>query len=132
MNDDQSLRDFVAKYARPYDPESDDYDRPPFAVDVQSPGRSNFYNFHYYLTKVPPESIVGMILHYTMPGDLVLDPFCGSGMAGVACQMCASPDPKTVATVPGSVAGARVAILNDLSPAACHISTNYTCPAEGM
>ena len=28
MNDDQALRDFVAKYARPYDPELDDYDRP--------------------------------------------------------------------------------------------------------
>jgi hypothetical protein len=30
MNDDQALRGFVAKYARPYDPASDDYDRPPF------------------------------------------------------------------------------------------------------
>jgi hypothetical protein len=35
MNDDQSLRDFVAKYARPYDPASDDYDRPPFAADIK-------------------------------------------------------------------------------------------------
>ena len=34
MNDDQALRDFVAKYARPYDPESDAYDRPPFAADI--------------------------------------------------------------------------------------------------
>jgi hypothetical protein len=29
MNDDQALRDFVAKHG-PYDPTSDDYDRPPF------------------------------------------------------------------------------------------------------
>ena len=57
MNDDQALRDFVTKYARPYDPESDDYDQPPFAANVRSPGRSSFYNFHYYLTKVPPSPL---------------------------------------------------------------------------
>ena len=28
------------------------------------------------------------ILHYTKPGDLVLDGFCGSGMTGVAAQWC--------------------------------------------
>jgi hypothetical protein len=130
MTDDQGLKDFIARYAQPYDYETDDYDRPPFAADVRSPGRSDFYNFHYYLTKVPPEAIVGLILHYTMPGDLVLDPFCGSGMTGVASQMCAHPDSLTLATVPGSVEGVRPTILGDLSPAACHISTNYTHPAE--
>ena len=35
MNDDQALRYFVAQYARPYDPETDDYDRPPFAADIK-------------------------------------------------------------------------------------------------
>ena len=34
MSNDRTLHDFVAKYARPYNPESDDYDRPPFAVDI--------------------------------------------------------------------------------------------------
>jgi hypothetical protein len=28
------------------------------------------------------------ILHYTEPGDVVLDGFCGSGMTGVAVQWC--------------------------------------------
>src|SRR5881409_1693745 len=91
MNDDQALRDFVAKYARPYEPESDDYDRPPFAADIKEGKNDPIYNAHSYHTKVPPRSIIPYILHYTKPGDLILDPFCGSGMTGVAAQMCANP-----------------------------------------
>ena len=75
MNDDQVLRDFVAKYARPYDPESDDYDRPPFAADIKEGKNDPIYNAHSYLTKVPPRGIIPYILHYTKPGDLILDPF---------------------------------------------------------
>ena len=28
------------------------------------------------------------ILHYTKPGDIVFDGFCGTGMTGVAAQLC--------------------------------------------
>jgi len=28
------------------------------------------------------------ILHYTQPGDIVFDGFCGTGMTGVAAQLC--------------------------------------------
>ena len=28
------------------------------------------------------------ILHYTEPGDMVFDGFCGTGMTGVAAQLC--------------------------------------------
>jgi DNA modification methylase len=115
-----SLEAFLKEHVKPYDPATDDYERPPFAADVISPGRSKFYNFHYYLTKVPPESIVGLIEHYTSPGDVVLDPFCGSGMTGVAVQM-----------VNHIASGEqRYCVLNDLSPAACHITRNYTLPVS--
>ena len=50
------------------------------------------YKAHAYPTKVPPEVIVRLLLHYTEPGDVVLDGFAGSGMTGVAAQMCATPD----------------------------------------
>jgi len=53
----------------------------------------------------------------------VLDPFCGSGMTGVAAMMCARP-PLGVEIPAGAQLGARKAILNDLSPAACHIAYN--------
>ena len=76
---------------KPYDPATDDYERPAFAADIKEGKNDPIYNAHSYHTKVPPRSIIPYILHYTQPGDLILDPFCGSGMTGVAAQMCANP-----------------------------------------
>jgi DNA modification methylase/DNA-binding XRE family transcriptional regulator len=74
---------------------------------------SAFYLAHSYHTKVPPEAITPFIEHYTKPGDVVLDPFCGSGMTGVAAAL-----------------AGRKAILNDLSPAAAHLAWNHTRPCD--
>ncbi|MDR6302567.1 DNA modification methylase/transcriptional regulator with XRE-family HTH domain/DNA-directed RNA polymerase subunit RPC12/RpoP [Nitrobacter vulgaris] len=74
---------------------------------------SAFYMAHSYHTKVPPEAIHPFIEHYTKPGDVVLDPFCGSGMTGVAAAL-----------------SGRRAILNDLSPAAVHLAWNHTQPCD--
>ncbi len=71
------------------------------------------YRAHSYHTKVPPEAIIPFIRAFTHPGDTVFDPFCGSGMTGVAALM-----------------EGRNAILSDLSPAAVHISRNYTSPCD--
>ena len=38
---------------------------------------------HAYLTKVPVPAILPFIEAFTRPGDLVVDPFAGSGMTGV-------------------------------------------------
>jgi DNA methylase len=132
MNDDQALRDFVAKYASPYDPASDDYDRPPFAADIKEGKNDSIYNAHSYHTKVPPRGIIPYILHYTEPGDLILDPFCGSGMTGVAAQMCVNPPADLLEQFPElkERIGPRHTILNDLSPAACHIAYNYNTPVD--
>ena len=78
----------------PYDPETDDYHREPFVADIREGKNDPIYNAHSYHTKVPPRAIIPYILHYTAPGDVVLDLFCGSGMTGVAALMCAGP-PKT-------------------------------------
>jgi DNA modification methylase len=99
---------FIAEHGKRYEPETDDYRRPPFAAPVKAGKNTPIYNAHSYHTKVPPQGIVPYIKHYTDPGDLVLDPFCGSGMTGVACLMTG-----------------RHAVLNDLSPAATHIAYNY-------
>jgi len=71
------------------------------------------YRAHSYHTKVPPEAIRPFIRALSMPGDLILDPFSGSGMTGVA-----------------ALSEGRCAILSDLSPAAVHISRNYTTPCD--
>jgi hypothetical protein len=128
----KALADFLAKHARPYDAATDDYDRPPFAADIKEGKNDPIYNAHSYHTKVPPRSIIPYILHYTQPGDLVLDLFCGSGMTGVAAQMCANPPADILDSFPElkDRVGPRACILNDLSPAACHIAYNYNTPVD--
>ena len=113
LYDQPDLAEFIKKHSTPYGPETDTYRRPPFAQPVKAGKNSPIYNAHSYHTKVPPEGIVPYIKHYTDPGDLVLDPFCGSGMTGVAALMIG-----------------RHAILNDLSPAAVHIAYNYCTPVD--
>jgi DNA-directed RNA polymerase subunit RPC12/RpoP len=74
------------------------------------------------------------ILHYTDPGDIVFDGFCGTGMTGVAAQMCENPDPEFKMQIEKEMPyvkwGARKAILNDLSPAATFIAANYNLPVD--
>lgn len=129
---DSDLQAFLAQHVRRYDPETDDYERPPFAADIKEGKNDPIYNAHSYHTKVPPRSIIPYILHYTKPGDVILDPFCGSGMTGVAAQMCSDPPKDILAQFPelADRVGPRSCILNDLSPAACHIAYNYNTPVD--
>jgi 16S rRNA G966 N2-methylase RsmD len=128
----EAIKGFITKHARAYDPAHDDYDRPPFAADIKEGKNDPIYNAHSYHTKVPPRGIIPYILHYTAPGDLILDPFCGSGMTGMAAQMCASPPADLLEQFPElrNRVGSRACILNDLSPAACHIAYNYNTPVD--
>ena len=132
------LEDFVRVYGKPYNPD-EPYSKEPFAADVSEGKNDPIYNAHTYHTKVPHKAIMRYILHYTKPGDLVLDGFCGTGMTGVAAQMCASPDPEFKATIEREWAaagrgkpewGARRAILGDISPAATFIAYNYNTPVD--
>ncbi len=119
----------VQGQGKPYDPATDDYHREPFAADVSEGKNDPIYMAHSYHTKVPPKAIVRYILHYTQPGDVVLDGFSGSGMTGVAATLCQNPDPALRDAVekemPGASWGQRLAVLNDLSPVASFISYNY-------
>jgi len=36
------------------------------------------------------------ILHYTEPGDVVFDGFCGTGMTGIAAQLCGDKQVKAI------------------------------------
>lgn len=70
------------------DSSTDGYHREPFAADVSEGKNDPIYNAHSYHTKVPHKAIMRYILHYTEPGDIVFDGFCGTGMTGVAAQLC--------------------------------------------
>lgn len=132
------LGDFVRVHGRPWDPQ-EKYEREPFAVDVSEGKTDALYKAHGYHTKVPHLAIVPSILHYTEPGDLVLDGFCGSGMTGLAAQWCG--------TAPGEYRrklemewkaaghaapkwGPRRVVLNDLGPAASFIAAGYNLPFD--
>jgi len=130
------IEDFIEEYGTPYDEETDDYKREPFAADVSEGKSGSIYNAHTYHTKVPHKAIMRYILHYTEPGDIVFDGFCGTGMTGVAAQMCGTPDSdlefkyKIENEMPDIKWGTRKAILSDLSPAATFIAYNYNTPAD--
>ncbi len=127
------LAQLVAHFGKAYRA-SDAYHRDPFAVDVSVGKTDALYKAHGYHTKVPHLAIVPSILHYTRPGDVVLDAFCGSGMTGVAALWCsAAPDTyrKEIESewkrdgLQPPIWGPRLAILNDLSPAATLIAAGY-------
>jgi len=128
-NSDMTIEEFVTKHAKPYDESTDNYLREPFAKDTRVGRSGPLFNAHTYHTKVPPEGIVPYIMHYTEPGNVILDPFAGSGMTGVAAILSAKPTP-TIELPRGASLGPRNTILNDLSPAACHIAFNYCHPLE--
>ncbi|MCK4828999.1 DNA methylase, partial [bacterium] len=89
-------------------------------------------------------------LHYTKPGDIIFDGFCGTGMTGVAAQLCnhkssiqdmgyrVQEDGAILRYEPDdygkmswksfSRIGPRNTILNDLSPAATFIAHNFNYP----
>ncbi len=134
------LQDFVRVFGKPYDP-AVPYHKEPFAADVSEGRNDPIYNAHSYHTKVPHKAIMRYILHYTQPGDVVLDGFSGTGMAGVAAQLCGDRssvlglgytiNDGEVSDELGSAIsqfGTRYALLNDLSTAATFISYNYNMP----
>lgn len=132
------LEDFVRHYGKPYDP-SVKYSREPQTIDVSVGKTDPLYKAHSYHTKVPHLAIVPSILHYTEPGDIVLDGFGGSGMTGVAAQWCGlAPAPYRHELElewkkqgkPAPKWGARRAVINDLSPAATFIGANYNIPLD--
>ena len=128
------------------------YHREPFAADVSEGKNDPIYNAHSYHTKVPHKAVMRYILHYTQPGDIIYDGFCGTGMTGVAAQLCGNrevvmslgyqvkPDGAILREEldedgkkvwkPFSKLGSRRTVLNDLSPAASFIAYNYNAPVN--
>jgi 16S rRNA G966 N2-methylase RsmD len=96
-----------------------DVTRPPkqvsdsFSDSIVAGKNTYVYDAHTYHTKVPPQGIAKCIDFYTSPGAVVLDPFCGSGMTGIA-----------------ALSLGRAALLSDLSPAAAFIAHNLCSPVD--
>jgi DNA-binding transcriptional regulator YiaG len=99
-----TLQSLLQEYSSP----SRTIDQP--ATSAVSAGKNTYtYDAHTYHTKVPPQGIAQILRQYLPEGGLILDPFAGSGMTGVAAR----------------AVGYDV-ILNDLSPAASFIADRFT------
>jgi hypothetical protein len=108
-----NLRRFVEENAKPYDPENDDYDVRAFNKPIETTKATAIYNMHVYWSKKPHTAIRQYIQHYTKPGEIVLDPFCGSGGTALAALL-----------------DGRKAIAIDRSPAATFITKNHCTPVD--
>ena len=126
------IEEFIKENGHPYDEVTDDYHREPFAADVSEGKTDPVYMAHAYHTKVPYKAILKYIMHYTSPGDIILDGFCGSGMTGIAAQKCGDIEELsglgfTNEEISTNL-GVRKAILNDLAPVATFISYCFNNP----
>jgi 16S rRNA G966 N2-methylase RsmD len=109
-----NLRAFVERNATPYDPDTDDYDAPAFNKAIETTHATAIYNMHvYHLGKKAHGPIRQYISHFTNPGDIVFDPFCGSGSTALAVLL-----------------DGRKAIAIDRSPAATFITKNHCTPVD--
>ncbi|MGB6066660.1 MAG: DNA methyltransferase [Desulfomonilaceae bacterium] len=96
-------------WSRPFDPDRDDYVVPEFTSPIKTTKNSPIYSMHsYHLGKKPHDAVEAYIKHYTSAGDLVLDPFCGSGSTALAALL-----------------QGRKAVAIDASPAATFITRFY-------
>jgi DNA modification methylase len=107
------VNDFISRYGKSYDEAKDTYECTPFVGNISEGKTDPIYTAHGYHTKVPYKAIIPFIEHYTKPGDIVFDGFCGTGMTGVATH-------RTN----------RSSIQCDLSPAATFITSNYNTPVD--
>jgi len=108
-----NLRNFVEQKSTPYEPENDEYNIHAFNQPIETTKATAIYNMHVYWSKKPHTAIRQYIQHYTQPGDIVLDPFCGSGGTALAALL-----------------DGRKAIAIDRSPAATFITKNHCTPVD--
>ncbi|MFC2055062.1 DNA methyltransferase [Chloroflexota bacterium] len=146
--------DFIKEWEslRPTKSRDQIYQKEPFAADVSEGKYHPIYKMHSYGTKVPHRAIMRYILHYTDPGDIIFDGFCGTGMTGVAAQMCGNEEEVEALGykvqkdgtilqentdingsrqwIPFSKLGERRVVMNDLSPVATFIAYNINSPVN--
>ena len=113
----ENLREFARRRAKPLRPGAEDYPALALPGAIRTTRQSAIYAMHsYHQGKKPHDAIRQYIRHFSRPGELVLDPFCGSGGTALAAML-----------------EGRTAIALDRSPAAVFIAQNYCTaidPAE--
>lgn len=100
----------------------------PYDSPIESNRGNSIYNAHSYPTKIDFRSIMKYILFHTKAGDIVMDPFSGSGTTGVAAIQCGKNDSEVIKELEEKgikvESGERKALLIDLSTLATFISSS--------
>ena len=99
---------FIKQHSTPYNPKTDKHSVKAFDRDLIVHKHNKLYSMHMYWSKKDPLSIAEYVKHYTKPGDLVFDPFAGTGSTGCAALL-----------------AGRNAVLVDVSPSAGFIAYHY-------
>ncbi|MGO9115555.1 MAG: DNA methyltransferase [Thermoguttaceae bacterium] len=106
---DSDLRPFAQTRATPLEPAAGDYPAVALPGAICTTRHSAIYGMHsYHQGKKPHDAIRQYIRHFSRPGEIVLDPFCGSGGTALAAML-----------------EGRTAIALDRSPAAVFIARNH-------
>jgi adenine-specific DNA methylase len=104
------------------------------------------YRLHKYWSRKPADVVRGLVERHTEPGDLVLDPFCGSGVAVVEAALAGRPalgldaNPFAVALADATLArvdpealrarGEAVLAVAEAEEACWHVTACRRCGAE--
>lgn len=133
------LNDFIARWEGEKNDSNSIAPSTPYPDDVKASKGGQIYRAHSYHTKVPHTAIMRYILYYTNPGDIVFDGFAGTGMTGVASQVCDNPKKSTKLKIEKEFQnnfldkpnwGKRHSICSDLSTVAGFIANGYNTPVE--
>lgn len=76
-----SVAEEIEKYKAAEEPKDDVIK--PIQAPVLAQGHTAIYTMHRYFARRPHNVFSYLIKHYTKPGDVILDPFCGGGVTVV-------------------------------------------------
>ena len=126
------LNDFIAEWNQDHNYNSKNINNP-YSLDVEVNKNIPSYNVHSYHTKVPHTAILRYLVHYTNPGDIVLDAFAGTGMTGYASLLTENANKQVKFGIEEEFKkidekiswGKRHSINSDLSPIASFIASIF-------
>jgi len=107
-----ALRDFIENHLRTKK-DQESFSPQPYLKTIKASKADAVYNMHSYASKKPFDAVSQYVKNFSLPGELVLDPFCGSGGA-IYCAL----------------KNGRKAIAVDLSPSATFITKGICTPFD--
>lgn len=107
------ISEFLKKYAERAKHPSERFAPKPYLPTIKASKANPVYNMHAYPSKKPFDAIEQYVLNFSLPGEVILDPFVGSG-----------------GTLYCAVKHNRIGVGIDISPAATFIAKGLCTPFD--